>query len=53
MSMSNTTKRVREIRRNTRRKFSSEEKIRIILVKKETPQLCWGGTQSLTISGIS
>jgi transposase len=31
MSMSNTTKRVKEIRRNSRRKFSSEEKIRIIL----------------------
>ena len=31
MSMSNTTKRVKEIRRNTRRKFSSEEKIRIVL----------------------
>jgi transposase len=31
MSVSNTTKRVKEIRRNTRRKFSSEEKIRIVL----------------------
>ena len=31
MSVSNTTKRVKEIRRKTRRKFSSEEKIRIIL----------------------
>ena len=31
MSMSNTTKRVKEIRRNTRRKFSSEGKIRIVL----------------------
>ena len=31
MSMSNNTKRVKEIRRNTRRKFSSEEKIRILL----------------------
>ena len=30
MSMSNTTKRVKEIRRKTRRKFSSEEKIRIV-----------------------
>jgi transposase len=29
--MSNTTRRVKEIRRKTRRKFSSEEKIRIIL----------------------
>jgi len=29
--MSNTTKRVKEIRRKTRRKFSSEEKIRIVL----------------------
>jgi transposase len=31
MSMSNTTKRVKEIRRKTRRKLSSEEKIRIVL----------------------
>jgi len=31
MSMSNTEKKVKEIRRNTRRKFSSEEKIRIVL----------------------
>jgi hypothetical protein len=31
MSMSNTTKRVKEIRCKTRRKFSSEEKIRIVL----------------------
>ena len=31
MSMSNTTKRVKEIRRKTQRKFSSEEKIRIVL----------------------
>ena len=31
MSMSNTTKRVKEIRRKTRRKFSSEERIRIVL----------------------
>jgi transposase len=31
MSVSNTTKRVKEIRRNTRRKFSSKEKIRIVL----------------------
>jgi transposase len=31
MSVSNTTKRVKEIRRNTRRKFSSEEKIRFVL----------------------
>ena len=31
MSVSNTTKRVKDIRRNTRRKFSSEEKIRIVL----------------------
>ncbi len=31
MSMSNTTKRVKEIRRKTRRKFSSEEKFRIVL----------------------
>jgi len=29
--VSNTTKRVKEIRRKTRRKFSSEEKIRIVL----------------------
>ena len=31
MSVSNTTKRVKDIRRKTRRKFSSEEKIRIVL----------------------
>ena len=31
MSMSNTTKRIKEIRRKTRRKFSSEEMIRIVL----------------------
>ncbi len=31
MNMSNTTKRAREIHRKTRRKFSSEEKIRIVL----------------------
>jgi transposase len=31
MSMSNTTKRVKDIRRKTRRKFSAEEKIRIVL----------------------
>ena len=31
MSVSNTTKRVKEIRRKTRRKFSAEEKIRIVL----------------------
>ena len=31
MSMSNTGKNVRGIRRNTHSKFSSEEKIRIIL----------------------
>jgi len=31
MSMSNTNKRVKEIRRKARRKFSSEEKIRIVL----------------------
>ncbi len=31
MSMSNTEKQIKEIRRNTRRKFSAEEKIRIIL----------------------
>ena len=31
MSVSNITKRVKEIRRKTRRKFSSEEKIRIVL----------------------
>ena len=23
------------------------------LVNRETPQLCWGGTQSLTITGVS
>ncbi len=31
MSMSNTEKEVNDIRRSTRRKFSSEEKIRIVL----------------------
>ena len=31
MSMSSSEKQVKEIRRNTRRKFSSEEKIRIVL----------------------
>ena len=31
MSMSNTEKRVKDIRRSTRRKFSTEEKIRIVL----------------------
>ena len=31
MSMSNTEKSVKDIRRNTRRKFSAEEKIRIVL----------------------
>ena len=31
MSISNTEKHVKDIRRNTRRKFSSEEKIRIVL----------------------
>ena len=31
MSMSNTEKTVKKIRRKTRRKFSTEEKIRIVL----------------------
>jgi transposase len=31
MSMSNTEKTVKNIRRKTRRKFSTEEKIRIVL----------------------
>jgi transposase-like protein len=31
MSMSNTEKTVKDIRRNTCRKFSTEEKIRIVL----------------------
>jgi len=31
MSVSNTTKQVKEIRRKTRRNFSSEEKIHIVL----------------------
>jgi hypothetical protein len=31
MSMSNTSKRVKEIRRKTRRRFSVEENIRIVL----------------------
>ena len=32
MSMSNTEKTVKDIRRKTRRKFSTEEKIRIVYV---------------------
>ena len=44
MSMSNTEKHVKDIRRNTRRKFSSEEKIRIVLdgVRREysVAELC-------------
>ncbi len=39
MSMSNTTKRVKEIRRKTRRKFSSEEKIRIVLGYKTPAEM--------------
>ena len=31
MSMSNTEKAIKDIRRNTRRKYSTEEKIRIVL----------------------
>jgi transposase len=31
MSLSNTEKHVKDMRRKTRRKFSSEEKIRIVL----------------------
>jgi transposase len=31
MSMSNTEKKVKDIRRNTRRKFSTEENLRIVL----------------------
>ena len=31
MSVSNTTKRVKQIRRNTGLKFSSEERVRIVL----------------------
>ena len=31
MTISNTEKAVKDIRRNTRRKFSTEEKIRIVL----------------------
>jgi len=49
--MSNTTKRVKEIRRKTRRKFSSEEKIRIVLegLRAEFPEVQartwpWGHT---------
>jgi len=33
MSLSNTEKLIKDIRRNTRLKFSSEEKIRIVLDK--------------------
>ena len=36
MSMSNTEKRVKDIRRNARRKFSSEEKIRIVRLVEES-----------------
>ena len=61
MSMSNTTKRVKEIRRNARRKFSSEEKIRIVLDglrgESSIAELCSSGkdcgvlgTNSLTVS---
>ena len=40
MSMPNTTKRVKEIGRKTRRKFSSEEKIRIVVdLRKENTNL--------------
>ena len=39
MSMSNTTIRVEGIRRNTRRKFSSEEKIRILVLDARPPAL--------------
>ena len=37
MSMSNTEKAVKDIRRNTRRKYSTEEKIRIVLDGKISP----------------
>ena len=40
MSMSNTEKHVKDIRRNTRRKFSSEEKIRIVLDEYSMAELC-------------
>ncbi len=44
MSMSNTKKTVKDIRRNSRRKFSTEEKIRIVLdgLKEATrdPESC-------------
>jgi len=35
MSVSNTTKRVKEIRRKTRRKFSSEEKSQVLVRGKD------------------
>lgn len=41
MSMSNTEKHVTDIRRNTRRKFSSEEKIRIVLLKESRMSGLW------------
>ncbi|MDG2048513.1 MAG: hypothetical protein P8J79_14980 [Halioglobus sp.] len=37
MSMSNTEKKVKDIRRNTRLKFSTEEKIRIVLDGTSAP----------------
>jgi len=39
--MSNTTKRVKDIRRKTRRKFSSEEKIRIVLAGLRFQTTAW------------
>ena len=47
MSMSNTTKRVKEIRRKTRRKFSAEEKIRIVLDGLPFYQLRAGQSQRI------
>ena len=42
MSMSNTEKQIKDIRRNTRRKFSSEEKIRSELKKLTRHQTVLG-----------
>ena len=41
MSMSNTEKTVKDIRRNTRRKFSTEEKIRTV-----SYTTCWASPEA-------
>ena len=40
MSMSNTEKTVKDIRRKTRRKFSTEEKIRIVSFTGQSRPTC-------------